>query len=172
MPLARVVRTGMGPHRSRRSARRLRDSGDAALAVAGLCGALDSTLAPGDVVVASELVAAGQRRGCPGADLLLAALRDRGVVARLGTIRCVDHLVRRGERERLRENGAIAVDMESLWLAEAAGDRPFAVLRVVVDTPGRELFRLGLIPRVRRSLRALRCAAPALEEWSAELGKR
>jgi 4-hydroxy-3-methylbut-2-enyl diphosphate reductase len=56
--------------------------------------------------------------------------------------------------------------MESRWLADAAGDRPFAVLRVVIDTPRRELFRLGAIPDSLRALATLRRIAPALEAWA------
>jgi 4-hydroxy-3-methylbut-2-enyl diphosphate reductase len=56
--------------------------------------------------------------------------------------------------------------MESRWLAEAAGERPFAVLRVVIDTPRRELLRLGAIPNSLRALATLRRIAPALEAWS------
>src|SRR5262249_32797049 len=44
-------------------------------------------------------------------------------------------------RARMRESGAIAVDMESAWVAEAARGRPFAVVRVLSDTPKRELRR-------------------------------
>ena len=44
-------------------------------------------------------------------------------------------------RVRLRESGAVAVDMESVWLAPGAGERPFAVVRVISDTPARELTR-------------------------------
>jgi 4-hydroxy-3-methylbut-2-enyl diphosphate reductase len=66
----------------------------------------------------------------------------------------------------MRESGAIAVDMESRWLAEAAGDRPLIVLRVVIDTPNRELLRLRTIPDSLRALNTLRRVAPALEAWS------
>jgi 4-hydroxy-3-methylbut-2-enyl diphosphate reductase len=56
--------------------------------------------------------------------------------------------------------------MESRWLAEAAGERPFAVVRVIIDTPHREFLRLGAIPDSLRALATLRRIAPALEAWS------
>jgi 4-hydroxy-3-methylbut-2-enyl diphosphate reductase len=61
---------------------------------------------------------------------------------------------------------AIAVDMESLWLADAAGERPFVVLRVVLDTPSWELLRPGIVLDSLRALATLRRIAPALETWS------
>src|SRR5204862_125250 len=77
------------------------------------------------------------------------------------------------EREELRRAGAIAVDMESAWLAAAAGARPLAVVRVVVDTPGRELRRpLATARGGLRALRTLRRAVPALQTWAEGSGPR
>jgi len=169
---ARVVQTGAGPGRSQSAAQRLYGSPDSALAVAGVCGAVDPELRPGDVVVASELQGGAGARELEHAGALMDALRSFAVRVRVGPIRSEDHLVRGVERERLRESGAIAVDMESRWLAEAAHDRPFAVLRVVVDTPGRELLRFGSIPGGLRALATLRQIAPALEAWSNAVTQR
>jgi 4-hydroxy-3-methylbut-2-enyl diphosphate reductase len=162
---ARVVRTGAGPKRSQSAAQRLFGSADRALAVAGVCGGVDPKLQPGDVVVASELQGGAGVQKLAQASALLDALRNLGVSPHIGPIRSEDHIVRGAERERLREGGAIAVDMESRWLAEAAGDRPFTVLRVVIDTPRRELLRIGAIPDSLRALTTLRRIAPALEAW-------
>jgi hypothetical protein len=76
--------------------------------------------------------------------------------------------VRGAERGRLHAQGAIAADMESASLAAAVG-RPahVAVLRVVVDSPGRELARPGIVVDGPRALRILRRAAPALADWAA-----
>src|SRR5213593_1699869 len=116
--------------------------GAGAVAVAGFCGALDPSLRPGDVVVATEVRGPDGARPCPSAGILAAALTTMGITARVGPLVSMDHVVSGSERERLRvETGALAVDMESAWLAAAAGDRPFAVLRIVVDTPRRELTR-------------------------------
>ena len=163
---ARVVRTGAGPTRSRSAARQLMGSEDSVLAVAGVCGGVDRALEPGDVVVASELRGSTGVRPLFGADALVRALDALGVAAHLGPIQSEDHVVRGPERDRLHADGVIAVDMESLWLAEAAGQRPFAVLRVVVDTPDRELLHPRTLGSGLRALATLRRIAPALEAWS------
>jgi len=163
---ARVIRTGAGPARSQASALRLTGSPDSALAVAGVCGGVDPELQPGDVIVASELQGGKGTHKLTAPEALVDALRALGTAAHLGPIRSEDHIVRKAKREQLRESGAIAVDMESRWLAEAAGERPFTVLRVVIDTPHRELLRLGAIPDSLRALATLRRIAPALETWA------
>jgi 4-hydroxy-3-methylbut-2-enyl diphosphate reductase len=168
---ARVVRTGWGARRARAAAQRLCASEDRALAVAGFCGALDTALVPGDVVVASELLGGPGARKLADVDILVAALRALGERAHFGPILSLDHIVRGRERDHLREGGAIAVDMESRWLAEAARGRSFAVLRVVVDTPTRELLRIGALLDGLRALATLRRVAPALETWSLELAR-
>jgi len=145
---------------------RLRAEAAQAVAVAGLCGALDPALEPGALVVASELRQDG------GAALRLdpapvcAALECLGLAACVGPLVSVDHVVRGEERERLRQDGAIAADMESAWLAPGAGRRPLAVLRVVFDAPGRETLRLALLRDLLRALRGLRKVAPALAIWA------
>jgi 4-hydroxy-3-methylbut-2-en-1-yl diphosphate reductase len=167
---ARLVRTGMGPRRATAAADRLGSAAAGgrrwALAVAGLCAGLDPRLGPGDVVVASEVRGPHGTVACDGAELLLAALERRGLHAHLGPLATVDHLVVGQERARLHATGAIAADMESAFLAAAAAGGPFAVLRVVVDAPGRELKRPGLAAAAVRALRVLRRSAPALQEWS------
>jgi nucleoside phosphorylase len=163
---ARVIRTGAGPKRSQSAALRLAGSPDSALAVAGVCGGVDPELQPGDVIVASELQGGRGAHKLTNPEALVDAIRALGTTAQLGPIRSEGHIVRGAERERLLEGGAIAVDMESRWLAEAAGERPFAVLRVIIDTPHHELLRVSTIPHSLRALATLRRIAPALEAWS------
>src|SRR5207249_6557461 len=103
------------------------------------CGSLTGDLRPGDVVVATEVrTPEGTVTKCAGAPLA-AALRTMGIEPHLGPIVSLPHIVAGSEREALAATGAIAVDMESAWLAEGAAGRPFAVLRVVVDMAHRDL---------------------------------
>ena len=67
----------------------------------------------------------------------------------------------------LAAGGALAVDMESAWLQAAAGGRPFAVLRVVLDTPLPRPLELRDPARdLVTARRTLRRAAPALLDWA------
>jgi 4-hydroxy-3-methylbut-2-enyl diphosphate reductase len=163
---AGLLRTGMGPRRSRAAAPAVARADAAALAVAGFCGALDPALRPGDLVVATEVRGAGAVVACPTASLLAGALRRRGLRVHEGPIVSTPRLVRGAARAELHATGAIAVDMESAWLAEAAGDRPVAVVRAVVDTPTGELHNpAALVGGAARAYRALRAAAEALADW-------
>jgi len=164
----RVVRTGMGPARARAAAARLARDPARALAVAGLCGALDARLAPGDLVVADALVAPDGARVPLEAAPLLRALAALGLPARAGAVAGAVRPATGAARAALARSGALAVDMESCWLAPAAAGRPLAVLRVVLDGPARELWRADLPLRLARALRRLRAAAPALARWAAE----
>ena len=181
LPAARVVRTGMGPERASAAAGRwASEVPGAALAVAGLCAGLDPDLRPGDVVVASEVRGPNGVIACRSAGSLVAALARRGLRAGCGPLTSVDHVIRGAERARLHAGGAIAADMETAFLATAAGlarprepERPvpLAVLRVVVDTPRRELLRPAVVLDGLRALRALRRGAPALAEWAAGIAE-
>jgi len=144
---------------------RLRTDAAARLVVAGLCGALEPDLVPGDVVLASRLL------DCEvplhGDPALEAALTGAGLRVHLAPMLCATRLVQGGERARLRARGAVAVDMESRWLAPAAQGRPLSVIRVVMDGPRHELFRPGTPGNLLRGLRVLRVLAGAIEDWSA-----
>ncbi|HLI56834.1 MAG TPA: 1-hydroxy-2-methyl-2-butenyl 4-diphosphate reductase, partial [Actinomycetota bacterium] len=144
---AEIVEVGMGPARAGRGARQALERasgahrGPVALAVAGFCGALDPSLAPGSVVVASEVRCLGPEAppviACPSAPLIAAGLRAMGIDAAAGAVLSVDHVAGRAERAELRARpeaaGALAVDMESAWMLAAALPEqcPVAVLRVV-----------------------------------------
>jgi squalene cyclase/nucleoside phosphorylase len=162
-PRLHVVRTGMGSVRAKTAAARLAMEPASALVVAGLCGALDPTLQPGDVVVASSLVEA---RAQPAlADALAAPLRAAGLPVREGAIVSVDRVVHGRERRALAARGALAADMESTWLAAGAAGRPFGVVRVVLDAPRHELWRPGLARNLLSALRTLREVAAVLDNW-------
>ena len=162
----RVERTGMGPRRARAAAARHDPASAAALAVAGVCGALDPALAPGSVFVPDELREPGGVRHRADAAGLSAALRARGFEVHGGVLVGSDHILRADERPALFASGARVVDMESPWLAAAAAGRPFAVLRVVSDGPGAELWSPAILRNGWRALAMLRRAAPALADWA------
>jgi hypothetical protein len=58
------------------------------------------------------------------------------------------------------------VDLESYWLRCAAGGRPVGVVRVIVDTPGRELTNpLSTLTGGAKAHRVLRRSASSLAGW-------
>ncbi len=188
----RVLKTGMGPARSYAALPRLRSDRAAALVVMGVCGGLDEHCEPGDVVVADELldgereehsdVGAGEtseavdtgqsvRLACPSAGPLAEALQRRGIAVRKAPVVSVAHIAHGEKRVELRERGGVVVDMESVWLAGGAQGRPFAVIRVVADTPSREVTRpLLTLAGAARAALSLRQVAAVLEELVREQG--
>ena len=142
-----------------------------AVAIAGFCGAVAGGLKTGDIVVASEVRGPDGVTACD-ARPVVAALAALGIERMcVGPVASVDHVVHGAERGVLADDGALAVDMESAWLAPAAAGRPFAVLRVVLDTPAREIYRpLATLAGGLAAWRALRRAAPALALWAWTLG--
>jgi 4-hydroxy-3-methylbut-2-enyl diphosphate reductase len=138
-----------------------------ALAVVGFCGATTQGLRPGDVVVATEVRGPDGVHGCE-ATRIVAALEADGIArVHAGPVVSADHIVRGAERTSLAAEGALAADMESAWLAPAAAGRPFAVVRVVLDTPASGLSRpLALVSGAMLAWRTLRRLAPALTLWA------
>jgi 4-hydroxy-3-methylbut-2-enyl diphosphate reductase len=171
----RIHKTGMGRERSHAAVARLHGDPAVALVVMGVCGGLDERCEPGDVVVADELLD-GERPGeeplaCPSARPLAEALERRGIPVRRGAVVSVARIAHGEKRVELRERGAIAVDMESAWLALGALGRPLAVIRVVADTPSRELMRpLSTLAGAGRAALSLRRTAAALEGLVGEQG--
>lgn len=166
---AHVHRTGMGPRRAAAAALELAGLVGDTLVVIGFCGALAGHLQPGEVVVADRVYAAADedhQQGsvvCAGALELRDALAADGLRVHVAPVVCVGKLALGERREQLRDAGAAAVDMESVWLAPGAAGRPFAVVRIVLDTPERELLRPQMIPLAVRAGRALRATAKAIE---------
>jgi 4-hydroxy-3-methylbut-2-en-1-yl diphosphate reductase len=174
-PRALVRHTGMGPARSRSAASSLAREAGAALLVLGVCGGLDEASRPGEVIVAERVLAAHDEHdapapvACPGAGELAAALAATGLQVRAGPIVCVSKIAVGERRAQLHARGALAVDMESVWLAGGAAGRPFAVVRVVLDSPSHELLRPGAVLAVARAARALRrTTTAALQCWRPE----
>jgi 4-hydroxy-3-methylbut-2-enyl diphosphate reductase len=169
---ARVLKTGMGPRRSKSAVALLAGEQGEGLLVLGFCGGLDERSVPGEVVVAQEVLAAADERestgpiACADAPALAAVLSASGLAARTGTIVSVSKIALGERRAQLHAGGAVAVDMESAWLAGGAAGRPFAVVRVVLDSPSHELLRPGAALDAVRASRALRRAtAVVLSAW-------
>jgi 4-hydroxy-3-methylbut-2-enyl diphosphate reductase len=168
----RVHKTGMGPARSKAAARKLAQQPGDALLVLGFCGGLDEESVPGEVIVAGEVYAApDEGHGeepvlCPATAELVVLLAGRGMKVRTGRIACVSRLALGERRRELHAGGAVAVDMESAWLAEGAAGRPFGVVRVVLDSPSHELLRPQAAAGAVRAARALRNVARSLHHWS------
>jgi 4-hydroxy-3-methylbut-2-en-1-yl diphosphate reductase len=164
----RVLRTGMGPARARIAAARGLAVEDAvAVVVVGVCAAVSPLLEPGDIVCATELRREGAEPvEAPASASLATVVRRHGLRAHLGPLVSTDHLAGPGERRRFEDDGVLALDMESAWLAKAAAGRPLAVLRVVVEPAGRRLADLRTIPAGIRALVNLHRASAALAEWA------
>jgi 4-hydroxy-3-methylbut-2-en-1-yl diphosphate reductase len=183
LPEAWAVRRGLGgrgevrvsrygPGRARRQAGRLRQDTFGALAIAGTGGGLTDDLAPGDLVVATGVTDGTTTTACPSAALLAGELRRAGLAVRTGPVVSVDRLAGGRERARAVDAGALAVDLESAWLAAAAAGRPVAVVRAISDTPQRPLLSPAALAGGLRALRSLRAAGPALARWAAAACQR
>ncbi|KKZ70513.1 phosphorylase family protein [Streptomyces showdoensis] len=172
-----VVRTGMGPAHARRTVSRALEREawrDAAVIASGFCAGLEPGMHPGDLVVADETRGPDGVTPCTGTELLVKALARAvpGRAVHTGPLTGSDHVVRGPERAELRAGGAVAVDMESaatLRTAVAAGPRPVAAVRVVVDAPEHELVRIGTVRGGISAFRVLRAVLPAFFEWHRSL---
>jgi len=167
---ARTLRTGIGAARAQVAAARALAVEADAVAVAGVCAGVAPTLAAGDVVAATEL----WREDGPAMVLadpapLVAALERCGLHVHVGPLLSVDRLTDVDGRNDLVASGALAVDMESAWLAAGADGRPLAVVRVVADAAGRSLLDPRMLLAGTRALLHLRRVAPALVHWAEEL---
>jgi 4-hydroxy-3-methylbut-2-enyl diphosphate reductase len=160
-----VTTVGTGPEPAAAAGRRLAaqlEPGDP-VAIVGVAGALGGHVWPGHLVVATELrtTAGSSPLRLAGAHLLAEELRRYGHWVHTGPIVSSSLPVETSERQRLTADGAIALDTESAWLAEALGPRPVAVVRAVADAGGHapvagDMRALGALLRVR----------PALERWA------
>ncbi len=172
-PWADVRRIGMGPRRAARSARLPATAGGRPILIAGFCGALDPELEPGDIVLASELRGPNGTTACDDPTILAGVLRRGGLRVHVAPILSSDRLVTGQRRQELFATGAVAVDMESAWLAPTTRRRPLVVLRVVLDTSRHELRRpLQTVSGFATAYRTLRRACSLVEEWAGSLGSR
>jgi 4-hydroxy-3-methylbut-2-enyl diphosphate reductase len=167
-----VRKTGMGPERAKAAAGELAGHAGSVMLVLGFCGGLDASSVPGEVIVAEDVYAAvdeghdEQRVRCDLTHELVQQLTGLGLKVRSGDVVCVSRLALGERRAELHAGGAIAVDMESVWLAAGTGGRPFGVVRVVLDSPAHELMRVRAAAGALRAALALRRVAAALHEWT------
>jgi 4-hydroxy-3-methylbut-2-enyl diphosphate reductase len=172
-PWARVHRIGMGPKRAARSAQLIPGATGSAVLIAGFCGALDHDLEPGDVVLATELRGPTGTTICDDTTILEGVLRRGGLRVRRGPIASSQRLVMRERRRALQRSGALAVDMESAWLAPAVRGQPLVTLRVVMDTHRHELHRpLRTIAAAATAYRTLRHACALVHDWAQAIAPR
>jgi hopanoid-associated phosphorylase len=114
----------------------------------GVAGGLDPSLKPGDVVLATEVVA-GDGRWLAGLSLneeVIANLALKRRVVRGGLAGAEEVIVAQARKAALwLQTGAAAVDMESHIAAAYAADAglPFAALRVISDSAHRSLPALA-----------------------------
>ena len=169
-PGLRVRKTGIGRRRANAAGVAIRRDGPPALLVVmGLAGGLEPGARAGEEVVAGELRGrAGERVECPAADLLAGVLAARGIEVRQGAVASVPRPVLGSARSELRRRtGAVATEMESLWLVEAARAPVFGVVRVIADAPRSGAGAPWPGPaRFLAACRALRGVARALGEWA------
>jgi 4-hydroxy-3-methylbut-2-enyl diphosphate reductase len=161
---APVIRSGRGP------SRRIACTGP--VLVVGVAGALTSHIRPGDLVVATDLrTDAGISRSL-AAPLLFGAVRRLGLRVHLGPLLSVPRVALGRDRSDQAASGAVAVDTETAYLATQVAEGQTVALRAVSDTPDAPLLSPGIIWRGICALRALRAAAPAIDQWFAATGDR
>jgi 4-hydroxy-3-methylbut-2-en-1-yl diphosphate reductase len=162
-----VMLTGVGMEQACTTGARLRESLAARIPVAlsGIAHRLDPALAPGALVVATELRSTDGTppRYLPAAALVASDLQRLGLHVRTGPLVSSSSPVSAEEAEILAAEGAIAWDMESAWLARQLPDHPIAVVRAIVETgsagatgatgaPDLPLRGLGSLLGIRTSL--------------------
>ena len=140
---------GMGSVLASVAARRLADAGARGLLSFGFAGGLDPTLSAGSVVLPTEIVS-GDGARFPTTmvwreRLSVAIAKQRPAAgALLSSAAPIDSVA--GKAAAFRDTGAVAVDMESLSIAQVAETRglSFIAVRVVVDTAADALPRAVL----------------------------
>jgi nucleoside phosphorylase len=128
-----LAANGVGWKRAAAAVDAAREFRPEAIVSTGFCGALDETLGLSDVVVADAVQA-------PGREYQVMDLDPQG--GRRGGICSIDHVATTsGEKRKLRETGACAVEMEAAGVADRAQTLgvPFYCIRAVTDLAGEDL---------------------------------
>ena len=167
-PRVRVIVSGMGADPAEAAARQAIAGGATAAISVGFCGALDTSLRRGDLVVPAQVrdAATGDAFACD------AGLAARAGAAR-GTLVTTPQMVAT-PAERARLDG-LAVDMESAGTARACASAgvPFAVIRAVTDCAGDALPDMrGVIDahgalHPWRALRRIAARPSDIRRWTA-----
>lgn len=142
-----IAVSGVGAHNAMRAAERLLACGITRLANWGVAGALDASLAPGDVMVPERvLYSIDDRQGFttdPHGSARLLERLSTGVEVRRGTLWSAEQPVAtRAEKHDIAERtGAVAVDMEAAAVAAVAAraNLPFVAVKAICDPFEREL---------------------------------
>jgi 4-hydroxy-3-methylbut-2-enyl diphosphate reductase len=167
-----VMLTGVGMEQAGTTGARIRESlaPGTPVALAGIARRLDPGLAPGALVVATELRTTDGTppRRLPAADLVAGDLRRLGLHVRTGPLVSTSWPLSAEEAEVLAADGAIAWDMESAWLARQLPDHPMAVVRAIVETGGTGANDVTTVPL--RGLGSLLGVRTSLERWARASG--
>lgn len=153
--VSHVVCSGSDPERLRGRLTRLDPTGLRAVISFGIAGGLDPSLHPGDVVVATAVIAETGAWKVPASVVtaVVERVRASGICVVQGALAGVEEpiLLPIDKAAVHRETEAIAVDMESHIGAAyaAANDLPFAAIRVISDPAIR-----ALPPLAARALKA------------------
>jgi adenosylhomocysteine nucleosidase len=135
-----IIASGIGGAAAAAGARRLVKAGAGALMSWGLAGGLDPAVTAGTIVLPSEVVAPdGTAFATTSAwrEQLLRAIAASQAVCSGRLLTCRELIVSPADKASVwRRTSAVAVDMESLAIAEIAAEHrlPFLAVRAVVDT--------------------------------------
>ena len=160
---ALLILSGMGRERARQAAQKLFEAGADCLACFGTAGALSPGLRPGDLVIAAEVLEAGRkftvnteltesvlqrlsRNNFTSASLPALTrkrLSEKNITVYTGALACREKPVATPEAKLklFEQTGAIAVDMESAGVLDAAqrNGLPAFTLRAIIDHAGMAL---------------------------------
>jgi nucleoside phosphorylase len=146
-----IAVSGIGPHNAMRAAERLLACGVARMANWGVAGALDATLAAGDVLIADRIRYTSEDPGfvtdADANDRLAAALSAALRVRRGALWSASQPVATPSEKHALaKRSGAIAVDMEAAPVAAVAlrAKLPFIAVKAICD-PARRAVPAGIV---------------------------
>ena len=136
---ALLILSGMGREQARQAAQKLAEAGADCLVGFGSAGALAPALRAGDLVLAAEVHHAGRKFTANGdlTESVMKWLSGNGFTVHNGPLACAAQPVSTagGKQELFSQTGAVAVDMESAGVLDAAerNGMPAFVLRVIID---------------------------------------